>query len=147
MVFAAIMVVLLAHGQASRFTITTTVDEEDLDHQYRDAQEKCRHQIQQQYPQMRHCQQYLSSSGGPFEMDMKIQPYGEEDQQQHLGPCCMALRNMEERCRCEFTREALRKEVEQQGPGQGQGPKIEQMKMKAKYLPRQCNIGPRQCRV
>lgn len=157
-VFVAILAGLLALAQASRFTITTTVDEEDFeldfDNPYGGQSRRCQRQIQQQRQQIRRCQQYLSPRRGPSdEMDATIKQYGQGQQgqkQQQLQECCQGLRNLENRCQCQGVREAVRRALEQLGQGQ-QGPQgqkeVQQIKEAARYLPQQCRLEIQQCPV
>ncbi|CAI9098663.1 OLC1v1035348C1 [Oldenlandia corymbosa var. corymbosa] len=151
-VFAAMLVALLAFAQANRFTITTTVDEEDLNQGGQMPMQMCRQQIQQQMQQIRHCQRYLSS--GMMMLEEVVGQSGQQMQQPHLRQCCMTLQNFNEQCRCEAVRAAFGMAREQQqggGSWQGQAGQqqqmMEQMRMKARFLPQQCNMGPMMCRI
>ncbi|CAI9098930.1 OLC1v1035669C1 [Oldenlandia corymbosa var. corymbosa] len=155
-VFTALFVTLLAVAQANRFTITTTVDEDDVNQGGQRPMQMCQQQIQQQMQQIRHCQRYLSSGMMMTEdaagIEEVVGQSGPQMMQPHLRQCCMTLRNFNEQCRCEAVRAAFGMACSQQQQGQGGwqgqgGQMMEQMRMKARFLPQQCNMGPQQCRV
>lgn len=141
-VAAVLLVALLAMASASahRTTITTTLVEDENLEQGGQSQ-RCQQRIQQQQQRLYHCQRYLAQRS-PFELDMYPQ---QEQEREHLRECCQGLRNLDEQCRCEAVRQAVRQQ-QQQGGGQ-QGEEMQQMMEKARQLPRMCNLGPRECQI
>ncbi|PSS16262.1 2S sulfur-rich seed storage protein large chain 2 like [Actinidia chinensis var. chinensis] len=131
---ATALVALLAIGSVSahRTTITTTVVEEE-----NPGQQQCREQIQRQQ-NLRHCQMYLAQGRDQYEVAMAT----DRNQQQHLRECCQQLRSMDEECRCEGVRMAVR-----QQQGQREREEMGQVMQKAQDLPSKCNLSPRRCQI
>ncbi|GFZ06523.1 hypothetical protein Acr_18g0006930 [Actinidia rufa] len=97
-------------------------------------QQQCREQIQRQQ-NLRHCQMYLAQGRDQYEVAMvtDINP----QQQQHLRECCQQLRSMDEECRCDGVRTAVR-----QQQGQREREEMGQVMQKAQDLPSKCNLSP-----
>ncbi|KAH7860035.1 hypothetical protein Vadar_008421 [Vaccinium darrowii] len=116
-ILAAAFVALIAFAQASRTTITTTVVEENPG-----QQQRCRQQIQRE-DNLRDCQMYLMQQmrGGYDKME-----------------------NLDEQCRCEGLREAMR---QQRGQGQMQEEEMREMMQQAENLPSKCDLSPRRCQM
>ncbi|XP_057506580.1 2S sulfur-rich seed storage protein 1-like [Actinidia eriantha] len=131
---ATALVALLAIGSVSahRTTITTTVVEEE-----NPGQQQCREQIQRQQ-NLRHCQMYLAQGRDQYEVAMVT----DRNQQQHLRECCQQLRSIDEECRCEGVRMAVR-----QQQGQREREEMRQVMQKAQDLPSRCNLSPRRCEI
>ncbi|XP_057461315.1 2S sulfur-rich seed storage protein 2-like [Actinidia eriantha] len=133
---ATALVALLAIGSVSahRTTITTTVVEEE-----NPGQQQCREQIQRQQ-NLRHCQMYLAQGREYYEAAMVTDP--NPQQQQHLRECCQQLQKIDEECRCEGVRTAVR-----QQQGQREREEMGQVMQKAEDLPSKCNLSPRRCQI
>ncbi|PSS16261.1 2S sulfur-rich seed storage protein large chain 2 like [Actinidia chinensis var. chinensis] len=133
---ATALVALLAIGSVSahQTTITTTMVEEE-----NPGQQKCREQIQRQQ-NLRHCQMYLAQGRDQYEVAMVTDR--NPQQQQHLRECCQQLRSIDEECRCEGVRMAVR-----QQQGQREREEIRQVMQKAQDLPSRCNLSPHRCEI
>lgn len=141
-IVAALLVSLLAIGEAStyRTTITTTTIEED--NPSGRQTERCRQEVQTQ--QLTHCQMYLRSSQRSSYNDMTLRMVVNPQQMQHLQECCEQLEKVDQQCRCEAIKEIVRKQQQQ---GQVQGERMEQMVQKARELPRMCHMEPQECQI
>ncbi|KAE9458194.1 hypothetical protein C3L33_09907, partial [Rhododendron williamsianum] len=106
-------------------------------------QQRCREQIQRQQ-NLRNCQRYLQQQarGGGSDVPMITDP--NPHQQQQLRQCCEQLENLNEQCRCEGVREAVRQQREQ---GEMQGEEMREMMQQAENLPSRCNLSPRRCQI
>lgn len=135
-VFAAIMVALLAIAQASGSTTPTTVDEAGLDNQQlNQIQEKCSRQIHQHYKQLDRCRQYLE-----YQRD---ELFGTPKTQEHLRECCKGLRKLKgDKCRCDFAADELY--AARKGKGWGDQ-ELRRLLEAARYLPKNCQVGPKKC--
>ena len=136
-ILAASLVALLALASVSahRTTITTTVVEEEEN----PRQQQCREQIQRQQ-NLRHCQMYLAQRRDQYEVAMVTDQ--NPQQQQHLRECCQQLQQIDEECRCEGVRMAVR-----QQQGQREREEMGQVMQMAQDLPSKCNLSPRRCRI
>ncbi|PIN03469.1 hypothetical protein CDL12_24013 [Handroanthus impetiginosus] len=127
---AALLVALIALAGATRYSttvITTAVDDEPSPGQF----QQCLQQIQGR--QFRSCQRYLSE-----------QEVIENPREQSLRDCCQQLRNVNENCRCEAVRQAVRQL--QQGGGSGQQmEKMQEVYQKASNLPSRCGFRQQLC--
>ncbi|PSS16260.1 2S sulfur-rich seed storage protein large chain 2 like [Actinidia chinensis var. chinensis] len=124
----------LASVSAHRTTITTTVVEEE-----NPGQQQCREQIQRQQ-NLRHCQMYLARGRDQYEVAMVTDR--NPRQQQHLRECCQQLQKIDEECRCEGVRTAVR-----QQQGQREQEEMRQVMQEAQDLPSKCNLSPRRCHI
>ncbi|CAI9097443.1 OLC1v1033873C2 [Oldenlandia corymbosa var. corymbosa] len=153
------MVAVTCLAQATKFTITTTLDDDNEEvsmiNQSGRGQQECQSQIRQQMRQIRNCQRYLDirsqqQQGGDDEM--KIEVYAGVDQaprlpwQEYQRRCCNVIQNMPEQCRCEAVRMGLRMQARQEQGG-WQSQRMDQMRQLASSLPQECNVGQQQCRV
>ncbi|KAI8552753.1 hypothetical protein RHMOL_Rhmol06G0291700 [Rhododendron molle] len=140
-ILAAALVAFLAIAEATRTTITTTVVEEDNPGQ----QQRCREQIQRQQ-NLRDCQRFLQQQarGGGGDDIAMITADVPNPRQQQLRQCCQQMENLNEQCRCEGVREAVRQQREQ---GEMQGEGMRQMMQEAENLPSRCNLSPRRCQI
>ena len=132
---ATALVALLAIGSVSahRTTITTTVMEEE-----NPGQQQCREQIQRQQ-NLRHCQMYLAQAGSEY---YDVSMVTDRNPQQHLRECCQQLQKIDEECRCEGVRTAVR-----QQQGQREQEEMRQVMQQAQDLPSKCNLSPRRCQI
>ncbi|KAG5546394.1 hypothetical protein RHGRI_018545 [Rhododendron griersonianum] len=141
-ILAAALVAFLAIAEATRTTITTTVVEEGNPGQ----QQRCREQIQRQQ-NLRDCQRFMmqqARGGGGYDVAMITADVPNPRQQQQLRQCCQQLENLNEQCRCEGVREAVRHQREQ---GEMQGEEMREMMQEAENLPSRCNLSPRRCQI
>ncbi|PSS06160.1 2S sulfur-rich seed storage protein large chain 1B like [Actinidia chinensis var. chinensis] len=138
-ILAAAFVALLALASVSshRTTITTTVVEEE---ENPGQQQQCREQIQSQQ-NLRHCQMYLAQVGRDY-YDVAMVTDRNPQQQQHLRECCQQLQKIDEECRCEGVRMAVR-----QQQGQREREEMGQIMQMAQDLPSKCNLSPRRCQI
>ncbi|KAK6139967.1 hypothetical protein DH2020_026280 [Rehmannia glutinosa] len=138
---AALLVALVAVATATTYTTTvttTTFDEEGNPGQ----QQQCQRQLQGR--QFRSCQRYLSQRSPYNEEDEVLEmSTGNPGQQMHLSQCCQQLKNVNEQCRCEAIRHAVRQL--QQGGQEEMGQS--QVYQRATELPRKCNMRPQQCQI
>ncbi|KAG8376720.1 hypothetical protein BUALT_Bualt09G0093200 [Buddleja alternifolia] len=147
---AVLLAALVALATATTYTTTvTTTTFDDSEENPRESQQ-CRQQVQGR--QFQSCQRYLTSrrSGGGQEVELlemtTDNPRQQEEEQQHLRQCCQQLRNVDQQCRCEAIRHAVRQT--QQGGGSYQGEQMQQVYQKARSLPQRCNMrSPRQCEI
>ncbi|KAL7137374.1 hypothetical protein ABFS83_10G087300 [Erythranthe nasuta] len=139
---AALLVALVALASATTYTTTVTTTTID-DEANRGQQQQCLQQIQGR--RFQSCQRYLSQRGQYEEEEAIEMTTGNPQQQsQYLRDCCQQLQNVNQQCRCEAIKQAV-KEIQQQG-GQYQTRQSEQVYQKARSLPRQCNFrSPQQC--
>ncbi|GFY91513.1 hypothetical protein Acr_07g0017090 [Actinidia rufa] len=139
-ILAASLVALLAIASVSahRTTITTTVVEEEEEEN--PGQQQCREQIQRQQ-NLRHCQMYLAQAGREY-YDVSMVTDRNPQQQQHLRECCQQLQKIDEECRCEGVRTAVR-----QQQGQREQEEMRQVMQQAQDLPSKCNLSPRRCQI
>ncbi|KAH7861389.1 hypothetical protein Vadar_025511 [Vaccinium darrowii] len=126
--------------QATRTTITTTVVEEE---ENPGQQQRCRQQIQRE-DNLRDCQMYLMQQmRGGYDKVAMIKTESNPHQQQ-LRMCCQQMENLDEQCRCEGLREAMR---QQRGQGQIQEEEMREMMQQAENLPSKCDLSPRRCQM
>ncbi|KAL8039724.1 hypothetical protein ABFX02_10G054700 [Erythranthe guttata] len=139
---AALLVAMVTLASATSYTTTVTTTTID-DEANRGEQQQCRQQIQGR--RFQSCQRYLSQRGQIEEEEAIEMTTGNPQQQsQYLRDCCQQLQNVNQQCRCEAIKQAV-KEIQQQG-GQYQTGQSEQVYQKARSLPRQCNFrSPQQC--
>ncbi|KAL7096617.1 hypothetical protein ACP275_10G090000 [Erythranthe tilingii] len=127
---AALLVALVTLASATTYTTT---------------QQQCRQQIQGR--RFQSCQRYLSQRsqyGGDEEEVLEMTTGNPQQQSKYLKECCQQLENVNQQCRCEAIKQAV-KEIQQQG-GQFQTGQSEQVYQKARSLPQQCNFrSPQQC--
>ncbi|KAL3628286.1 hypothetical protein CASFOL_027332 [Castilleja foliolosa] len=138
---AALLVALVAVATATSYTttVTTTTFEDEANP---GQQQQCQRQLQGR--QFRSCQRYLSQrSSSPYTEEEVIENPG---QQQQLQQCCDQLRNVNEQCRCEAIKHAVR-QLQQQQEGQQQTGQSGQVYQRATELPRKCNMRPQQCQI
>ncbi|KAH7844804.1 hypothetical protein Vadar_031834 [Vaccinium darrowii] len=137
-ILAVAFVALIAFAQATRTTVTTTVlEEEDNPGQ----QQRCRQQIQRE-DNLRDCQMYLQQQmRGRYD---KVAMITETNPHQQLRQCCQQMENLDEQCRCEGLREAMR---QQRGQGQMQEEMMREMMQQAENLPSKCDLSPRRCQI
>ncbi|KAI3471819.1 hypothetical protein Pfo_028472 [Paulownia fortunei] len=147
----ALLVVLVALARATTYTTTVTttaVDDEANPGQY----QECRQQLQGR--RFRSCQRYLSQRSGPYNGEEEEEeilemstgnPGQQEQQQQYLRECCQQLKDVNEECRCEAIKHAVR-QLQQEG-GRGQTEQSQQVYQRASSLPRKCNMRPQQCQI
>lgn len=135
-ILAAALVALLALAQATRTTITTTVVEEENPGQ----QQRCRQQIQRE-DNLRDCQRYLQQQARRYDVAMITNPNPQQQQQQQLQQCCQQLENLDDQCRCEGVREAVRQQ------GRMQREEMGEMMQEAENLPSRCNLSPHRCQI
>ncbi|KAL8039727.1 hypothetical protein ABFX02_10G055000 [Erythranthe guttata] len=141
---AALLVAMVTLASATSYTTTVTTTTID-DEANRGEQQQCRQQIQGR--RFQSCQRYLSQRGqygGDEEEVIEMTTGNPQQQSQYLRDCCQQLQNVNQQCRCEAIKQAV-KEIQQQG-GQYQTGQSEQVYQKARSLPRQCNFrSPQQC--
>ncbi|GFP96531.1 hypothetical protein PHJA_001797200 [Phtheirospermum japonicum] len=138
---AALLVALVAVATATSYTttVTTTTFEDEAN---QGQQQQCQRQLQGR--RFRSCQRYLSQRGRPYtEEEEVIENPGQ--QQQQLQECCQQLRNVNEQCRCEAIKHAVRQLQQQEG--QQQTGQSQQVYQRATDLPRKCNMRPQQCQI
>ncbi|KAL2250781.1 2S albumin [Sesamum indicum] len=139
---AAVLLVAMV-ALASATTYTTTVTTTAIDDEANQQSQQCRQQLQGR--QFRSCQRYLSQGRSPYggeEDEVLEMSTGNQQSEQSLRDCCQQLRNVDERCRCEAIRQAVRQQQQEGGYQEGQSQQVYQ---RARDLPRRCNMRPQQC--
>ncbi|KAL3631932.1 hypothetical protein CASFOL_024916 [Castilleja foliolosa] len=140
----ALLVALISLATATSYTttVTTTTFEDEANP---GQQQQCQRQLQGR--QFRSCQRYLSHRSSNEVLEMSTENPGQR--QQRLQECCDQLRNVNEQCRCEAIRHAVRQLQQQQQEGQGQQQTGQSQKVytRATELPSRCNIRPQQCQI
>ncbi|XP_073017314.1 2S seed storage albumin protein-like [Primulina eburnea] len=135
----------LATANTYTTTITTTIDDETN----RPGHQQCQQQLQGH--RFRSCQRYLQQGrgGGLYDdsEDSDLVPaLNRPEQRESLMQCCEELRNVNEQCRCEAIKQALR-EQQQEGGGY-QGEEFQKVYERARDLPRMCQMRrPQQCQL
>ncbi|KAL0338635.1 UNVERIFIED_CONTAM: 2S albumin [Sesamum angustifolium] len=139
---AALLLVAMV-ALASATTYTTTVTTTAIDDEANQQSQQCRRELQGR--QFRSCQMYLSQGRSPYGGDDAVleMSTGNQQSEQSLRECCQQLRNVDERCRCEAIRHAVRQQ--QQEGGSYQEGQSQQVYQRARDLPRRCNMRPQQC--
>ncbi|GFQ06842.1 hypothetical protein PHJA_002828200 [Phtheirospermum japonicum] len=131
------MVALVAMATATSYTttVTTTTFEDEANP---GQQQQCQRQLKGRY--FRSCQRYLSQKSGSYSDDEEvIENPGQ--QQHHLEECCQQLKNVNEQCRCEAIKSAM-KQMQQQ-----MGQTTPQVYERATEIPRMCHMRPQQCQI
>lgn len=140
---AALLVALVALAGAT--TYTTTVTTTSLDDEANPRYQQCSQQLQGR--RFRSCQSYLSQRSGPYnggeeeEEVLEMRTGNPRQQEQYLQECCQQLKGVDEQCRCEAIKHAVR-QLQQGGAETQTG---EQVYQRARELPRRCNFRPQQC--
>ena len=127
---------LVAHATAFRTTITTVDVDEDIENQQGRRGESCRQQAQRQQ-NLNECQRYMREQCQSGSYDGNNQ-----QQQEQFEQCCQQLRQMDERCRCEGLRQAVR-----QQQGEMRGEEMREVMECARDLPNQCRLSPQRCEI
>ncbi|KAL0347049.1 UNVERIFIED_CONTAM: hypothetical protein Scaly_1720900 [Sesamum calycinum] len=111
---AALLLVAMV-ALASATTYTTTVTTTAIDDEANQQSQQCRRELQGR--QFRSCQMYLSQGRSPYGGDDVVleMSTGNQQSEQSLRECCQQLRNVDERCRCEAIRHAVRQQQQEGG--------------------------------
>ncbi|XP_073042172.1 2S seed storage albumin protein-like [Primulina eburnea] len=143
---AALLVAMLSLATANTYTttFTTTIVDETNPGQH----QQCRQQLQGR--RFRSCQRYLQQGreGGRYDdsEDEDLPTLNPGEQSESLRQCCNDLRNVNEQCRCEAIRQAVREQQQEGGGYQGEG--FQQVYERARNLPRRCHLDrPQQCQL
>ncbi|XP_073148342.1 2S seed storage albumin protein-like [Henckelia pumila] len=139
---AAMLTLQAATANTYTTTITTTVVDETNPGQH----EQCRQQLQGR--KFQSCQRYLQQGRqSEFEYEELINPRGGGGEQSgDLRQCCNEIRNVNEQCRCEAIRQAVREQQQEGGGYQGEG--FQKVYERARNLPRRCQFTrPQQCQL
>ncbi|GER29062.1 2S albumin [Striga asiatica] len=139
---AALLAALVTLSAATTYTTTVTTTTFADEAENPGQQEQCQRQIQGR--QFRSCQRYLSQrSKYNSDDEAMIEMNPGQQGQESLRECCQQLHNVNEQCRCEAIRHAVRQLQQQEGQQMGQS----QVYQKATELPRRCNMRPQQCQI
>ncbi|CAA0837839.1 2S seed storage protein 3 [Striga hermonthica] len=140
---AALLAALVALAAATTYTTTVTTTTFADEAANPGQQQQCQSQIQGR--QFRSCQRYLSQRSGSYSDDeAMIEMNPGQQGQESLRECCQQLQNVNEQCRCEAIRHAVRQLQQKEGQQMSQSQQVYQ---KATELPRRCNMKPQQCQI
>ncbi|KAL3642685.1 hypothetical protein CASFOL_013500 [Castilleja foliolosa] len=137
---AALLVALVAVATATATSYTTTVTPTTFEDEANPGQQQQQCQRQLQGRQFGSCQRYLSQRRSAYPEEEEV------IERQQLQQCCDQLRNVNDQCRCEAIKRALRQLQQQEGQQQT-GQQSQQIYSMATNLPNRCNMRPRQCRI
>ncbi|KZV34983.1 2S albumin precursor [Dorcoceras hygrometricum] len=144
---AALVVAMLSLAAANTYTTTITTTIDDIDNP--GQQQQCQRQLQGR--RFQSCQRYLQQGrqGGRDDSEdgeLVLPAESRGEQSESLRQCCDELRQVNERCRCEAIKQAVREQQQEGGGYRGQ--EFEEVYDRARNLPQRCQMRhPRQCQL
>lgn len=133
-IIAAVLLAVTVLGNASSYTVTTTVEENDVN-----PGKECRQEMQQHREQLRHCEKLFSEQMGGQYMGRTIMNQMPE-QMQHFYGCCQALQGIrDQQCVCQSLERIAKSAA---GGGSSSRGQAEQFAMtRASVFPLFCGLG------